>query len=155
MLKHTADVNAWMGLIGALAGATIAFVGQYAMTRSARRERETALLLEQCAQLIALSEDYRNRIWEERRLGATNVVVSWNLGDYRLAEAKLKLLCSDTRVLQAVEQLRETGVELGKAWRMAAPEAGELDAAWQRNLRSLSDFIQVSSEYLSRKNSRS
>jgi hypothetical protein len=44
------------------------------------------VLLDQRAQLIALSEDYRNRVWEERNLAANDVVAQWNIGVFRLAE---------------------------------------------------------------------
>lgn len=64
--RQTGVMATWVGLIGVLAGALIAFVSQYLVGRSERQERNEALLLEQCALLIALSEDYRNRVWEER-----------------------------------------------------------------------------------------
>ena len=60
---HTNVMDAWIGVIGALAGAAIALVSQYITNHSARRERDASILLDQCAQLIALTEDFRNRIW--------------------------------------------------------------------------------------------
>jgi len=57
---------AWAGLVGVVAGALIAFAGQYVMRRGEKQERFDALLLEQFAVIIALSEDFRNRVWEER-----------------------------------------------------------------------------------------
>ena len=51
-------------LIGALAGASVAWAAQYVTRRSEVRERQGNLLLEQCALIVALSEDYRNRVWE-------------------------------------------------------------------------------------------
>jgi hypothetical protein len=52
-----------------LAGALLALAGQQWGLRRASRTRAGELLLEQCAQLIALSEDFRNRAWEESVLG--------------------------------------------------------------------------------------
>ncbi len=63
-------MDAFLGLIGVLAGATIAFFGQFFASRSERRERHTVYLLEQCAVLAALTDDFQNRVWEERHLGA-------------------------------------------------------------------------------------
>lgn len=114
-------MSAWVGVIGALAAATIALLGQYIISRSAQREREVILLLDQCAQLVALSEDYRNRIWEERKLGYTNSVSNWSIGEYRVAEARLKILCREDATLDAITRLRVTGVELGRAWRLSDP----------------------------------
>jgi hypothetical protein len=52
----------WIGLVGALAGASIALLGQYTFKKLERRHGNLALLYEQCAQLVALSEDFRNRL---------------------------------------------------------------------------------------------
>jgi hypothetical protein len=69
-------VDAWVALIGAVAGATIAIVGQYAARRSDARERAITLLLEQCAEVVALAEDYRSRVWEERNNLSNDAVAS-------------------------------------------------------------------------------
>jgi hypothetical protein len=59
-------MEVWIGVIGAAVGAIIALLGQYISNRLERRAKDAALILDQCAQLIALSEDYRNRVWQER-----------------------------------------------------------------------------------------
>ncbi len=74
---------AWAGLVGVVAGALIAFAGQYVMGRGEKQERFDALLLEQFAVIIALSEDFRNRVWEERNHVASDVVGKWDLEAYR------------------------------------------------------------------------
>jgi len=86
-------MEAWIGLAGVIAGAAIALGGQYLTRRSEQRERLTTVLLEQCATVVALSEDFRNRVWEERNQLAENVVAKWDLAAYRLAEARLRILC--------------------------------------------------------------
>ena len=88
----------WIGLAGVVAGAVIAFGGQYLLRRAERQDRNDALLLEQFAIIIALSEDYRNRVWEERNQVANSVVNAWDLGTYRLAEARLRVLSRDSAV---------------------------------------------------------
>ncbi len=74
---------AWAGLVGVVVGALIAFAGQYVMGRGEKQERFDALLLEQFAVIIALSEDFRNRVWEERNHVASDVVGKWDLEAYR------------------------------------------------------------------------
>ena len=46
----------WIGLAGVLAGALIAFVGQYLLRRTESQERNDTFVLEQCVLLIALSD---------------------------------------------------------------------------------------------------
>jgi hypothetical protein len=102
------------------------------------------LILEQCAQLVALSEDYRNRVWEERNLGVTDLVAQWDLGGYRLADARLHLLSSDETVLTASRALHRAGVNLGVAWRTTPRSDGEIDTAWTNHKQAINDFIDAS-----------
>jgi hypothetical protein len=55
-------MDAWLGLIGVVAGTVIGFRGQYLLRRSETRERAESHLVEQIAQIVALSEDYRDRV---------------------------------------------------------------------------------------------
>lgn len=123
-------MDAWIGLVGAVAGAVIALVGQQLAARSESRAKRVEALLEQCARLIALAEDYRNRVWEERHGLATGAVAGWDLTEYRAAEARVRLLTRSPRILEGVEHLRVTGVELGKVWRFQVDDAAAVDAAW-------------------------
>lgn len=109
-------VATWVGLVGVLAGALIAFGSQYLVSKTERQERNTGLLLEQCAMIIALSEDHRNRVWEERHHVAVDVVAKWDIGAYRLAEARLKILSQEPDFLAALEALHKSGTELGISW---------------------------------------
>ena len=61
------DMGVWIGLVGVVAGALIALVSQYLIRNSEARERKDALLLEQLAMIIALSGDYRDWVWQERK----------------------------------------------------------------------------------------
>jgi hypothetical protein len=88
-----------MTLAAAVAGAAIAILGQYFSARRGDRARLGELLLEQCAELVARNEDFRNRLWEERTLGMAGRVDSWDLGGNRLVSARLRLLCADHDVL--------------------------------------------------------
>ena len=139
-------MEAWVALIGAVAGATIAIAGQYVVRRSEARERASTLLLEQCAQLVALSEDYRNRVWEERHNLSNEAVAAWDLSAYRLAEARLRLLCRTPSVLSALDNLRRSGIALGSAWRLSNTESPDVEQAWKVHRDALNDFIEASSK---------
>ena len=117
----------WIGLAGVVAGAVIAFGGQYLLRRAERQDRNDALLLEQFAIIIALSEDYRNRVWEERNQVANSVVNAWDLGTYRLAEARLRVLSRDSAVVAALKVLHEAGTQLGKAWRLGSSDEAAVE----------------------------
>lgn len=137
-------MQSWIGLIGVLAGGGIAILGQLVSRRTERRDELITLFFEQSAQLVALSEDYRNRIWKERRLELQGRVSEWDLREYRLAEARLKILCGDSRVIELIGKLNRTGVALGRAWRNPQRSGEEVEAAWQQNKEALDEFIDAS-----------
>jgi hypothetical protein len=128
-----------------VAGALIAFVGQYLLRRSERQDRDDTLLLEQFAVIIALSEDYRNRVWEERNQVASGVVKAWDLGTYRLAEARVRVLSQDSAVATALEVLHEAGTGIGKAWRLGPSDGAAVDAAWVAHREAIEQFVAASS----------
>jgi hypothetical protein len=140
--------EAWIGLAGVIAGAPIALGGQHVARQSEVRERTQTFLLEQCALLVALSEDYRNRVWEERNQLAADVVAAWDLAAYRLAQARLRILCSDSDVLTAIETLRKAGTDLGRTWRLSPQDETSVQAAWEAHRSALKAFIAASSELL-------
>jgi hypothetical protein len=139
-------VATWVGLVGVIAGALIAFGSQHLLSRSERRERNTGLLLEQCATVVALSEEQRNRVWEERRAVADGVVAKWDIGTYRLAEARIKILYREPDLLAALDELHRAGTALGRAWRLNTGDEAAVDAAWAGHREAINRFIVVSSE---------
>ena len=143
-------MTSWIGLIGVLAGAGIALLGQYTLRRLERRHADVALLFEQCAQLVALSNDFRNRLWEERKLGRRNAAAEWNLSDHRLAEARIKILCTDPRMVSAVDRLTFTGRELGKIWRLSRTESDALQRAWVANKMAVEAFVEIAGSVVRR-----
>lgn len=144
-------MQAWAGLVGVVAGAVLALLGQHFLRRSDARERLGLLLLEQCSFLIASSEDYRNRIWEERKSLSSTAVAEWDLGAYRLAQARLKVLCHDRAVRCALAELQEAGIALGRSWRLTRQDGPEVQEAWQRHRSALEGFMDVSSRLVRRK----
>jgi hypothetical protein len=90
-------------LVGVVAGALFAFAGQYVLRRIEKQDRYDALLLEQFTCIIGLSEDFRNRIWEERKQVASDVVSKWDLAAYRRAEALLRILSPKSRSARRLE----------------------------------------------------
>ncbi|MGW3602382.1 hypothetical protein [Micromonospora sp. NPDC005161] len=125
-------MDAWVTLVAAVAGAGIAIFGQQITKRGESNARLAELLLEQCSQVLALSEDFRNRLWEERELGLPGRVDGWDLGQFRLAAARLRILCGDQHVLRALDELNSSGKALGAYWRRKNIDAGELDALYER-----------------------
>ena len=118
---------AWVGLVGVLAGALFAFAGQYALRHMERQDRYDALLLEQFTCIIGLSEDYRNRVWEERKGVASDVVGRWNMAAYRRAEVLLRIL-SPEPVRNVLRNLDEAGAKLGDAWRTDSGDKTAIDS---------------------------
>jgi hypothetical protein len=126
----------------------MALLGQYVLARSDTRERASAALLEHCATLVALSEDFRNRVWEERNLDVAGAVAAWDLAQYRLAGARLRILCPDPHLAAAVIALAASGTELGKAWRLPGRKDDLVDAAWRAHRESVDRFIQAAGRAL-------
>jgi len=147
---QTRTMQGWIGIIGVLAGGGIALLGQYRLRLADKRDELTALFLEQCAQLVALSEDYRNRVWEERRLSLQGRVAEWRLGDYRLAEARVKILCRDAQLRDALKHLNEAGGSLGKVWRPAGDEDEQVETAWRTHREALNRFMEASGVVIER-----
>ena len=139
------DMGVWIGLVGVVAGALIALVSQYLIRNSEARERRDTLLLEQLAMIIALSGDYRDRVWQERKKVATDVVAAWDIGSYRLAEAKLRILSQDTNLLDALMALNRRGGELGVSWRLSPEDEAQTEAAWKAHKAALERFIAAGS----------
>jgi hypothetical protein len=144
----TAVMAEWIGLAGVLAGALIALGGQYLLRSTERKDRISTLVLEQSALLIAMSEDFRGRIWAERNEAATGLVEAWDAGAYRLAEARLRLLSPGSAVAAELESLRETGKDLGKAWSLAPGDTAVVDSAWKAYRVAIDRFVAVSSRAL-------
>jgi hypothetical protein len=147
-MRHTGVMAAWVGLVGVIAGALVAFGGQYLMGRSERQERSAAILLEQCAVLIALSEDFRGRVWDERNIPGSDAVGKWDGERYGLAEARLRLLSQEPDFLAALEALRESGKALAQAWDRAASDEAAVDGAWREYRRAITQFVTVGSRLI-------
>lgn len=140
-LVHATDMATWASLIGVIIGATITFIGQFFVQRIARRTDNVTLVLEQCALLVALSEDFRNRLWEEREGLSEKSVSKWAVGEFRLAEARLRILSGDSALIDALNQLRSSGQELGTFWRTQRRKGDTLATLWKGNTSAQDEFI--------------
>ena len=143
-------MGAWIGLVGVVAGALLTLASQHLIRNSEIRERRDTFLLEQLAIIVALSYDYQNRIWEERHGIAAGVVAAWDFGTYRLAEAKIRILCQDRKVLSALTSLNQTGGELGRSWRTSPENVARTKAAIDAHSTAIEQFEAVSSKMLPR-----
>jgi hypothetical protein len=136
-------MDAWATVVGTIAGAAIALAGQWAVVRGQRRTRVGELLLEQCARVVALNEDFRNRLWEERTLSRPGRVESWDLGAARLAAAQVRILCMDADVLAALSELGTAGRELGAYWRRGDIDEAELEYRYHRQKAAIEQFSET------------
>ena len=139
---------AWIGLIGTLIGAGATLLSQYLVKRPEKHDDRMMLMVARSAQLVALANDYRNRIWEERSLGVADRVSPWNLQDYRLAEAHISIVCRAPSVRLSLRELNEAGKELGRVWRTDASKEPEVEAAGRRHREALGSFIESSADYI-------
>lgn len=144
-------MGAWVTLAAAVAGAAIAIVGQYVTRRGENGIRRAELVLEQCSQLVALSEDFRNRVWEERELGQSGRVDDWNLAAYRLAAARLRILCGDSRVLAALDEMNDAGKKLGAYWRRGNVDPSDFEQRYERLKMGVEVFVAASATLVRRR----
>jgi hypothetical protein len=126
----------------------VAFGGQYLMRRTERQERYDALLLEQFALIIALSEDFQGRVWEERHQVASDVVGKRDFLTLRLAQARLRVLSQDPKVMVALRELYDAGADLDKAWRLATDDKVAVDTAYRAHHDAIEHFVAVSSQVI-------
>lgn len=133
-----------IGLVGAIAGGALVLAGQYLARRQERRDRRSQLLFENCVRLIAIEEDFRGRVWNERCAGAKDQVDSWNAEGFRIAEASVGILTTDSDLLAALHQVRESGKQLGAKWRLDQRDSPALERLTKEHRAALDAFITAS-----------
>lgn len=133
-------MDSWIGLVGVVIGGLIGFVTQR-LSESAHRTHASRERLEDAVtDVIALAEDYRNRVWEQRHGLSSDSVASWDLQRSRLARARLLLLAKDQQLLAAEGRLQHSGTELGASVRLHPDDAG-VQVAWQAHREALDQFV--------------
>jgi hypothetical protein len=137
-------MSAWVTLLAAAVGGVIAIAGQYVTKRNETATRRVELILEQCSQLVALSEDFHNRLWEEQVLGQPDRVAGWDVEGFRLAGARLRILCGDGDVLAALDELKASGKALGSYWRRHRVDDDEFGRRYQRSKVAVEGFAAAS-----------
>jgi hypothetical protein len=138
-------MDAVITLMATLVGAGIVLFGQWILERRQRAARFGELLLEQSALLLALNDDFDNRLWEERVLGLAGRVDSWDLASSRLAKAKLEILKPDPRLERALIRLHSTGVSLGDYWRRHHADDRKLEKFLADHQAACHEFREASS----------
>ncbi len=140
-------MDAWIALAAGIVGAAIALVGQYVTRRTDRISSHIDDVVEQCSQFFALSEDFRNRFWEESQLKQEGRVDDWDIAAHRLVEARLRIVCDDEALLTAIEELSSSGKALGSYWRRGSTDQAELDQRYERYKVAIGRFVAEAKRY--------
>jgi hypothetical protein len=137
-------MQAWLTLLAAVVGAAIALAGQHIARRGDERRHAGELLLEECAQVAALAEDYSDRVWEESVLKITGRVEAWDLRSDRLAASRLRILCDDAGLIATLDELDTAGRRLGVYWRAGEVDPEELQVLRDSYKRVRAAFVEAS-----------
>lgn len=141
-------MGAWITLAAGVVGAAIALVGQQVTRHGEVKIHSGELLLEQCAQVLALSHDYTNRVWEERQLGLAGRVDGWDGRAHRFAVARLRILSANVDLRQALDELENAGEDLGKFWRSGNTDPDHFDLHWRRFIAARTAFENASADVI-------
>jgi hypothetical protein len=83
-------------------------------------------------------------------LGLEGKADGWDLGAYRLAAARIKILCDDASLLRALEDLTNSGKRLGAYWRRGHVDAEEFEKHREHDKVVCADFVDVSAKVVRR-----
>jgi hypothetical protein len=142
---QASDFDNVPGLWSVLAGAAIVLIARLAATLFARMRPKPRALSEDRAAIVALSEDFQNRVIGERR-GAIDAaeVLAWDARAYRLARLRLRTHTQSAETRAALLDLDEARANLGTAWRLSktGPRAlpGDLENALQAHAIAIEQF---------------
>jgi hypothetical protein len=98
-----------------------------------------------------LSEDFRNRAWEETVLGLHGKVDGWDGRGHRLAMARARILCQDSAVLAALNEMEASGKAYGGHLRRRDVSDDELAALRERNKASIEALANASARVIRRR----
>jgi hypothetical protein len=91
--------------------------------------------------VVALEEDFRNRLWEERKLDQSGRIDGWDVAGFRLAAARVRLLTADRRVAEALAATTRAGTDLGSYWRRGNRDEDETERLWRSHREALEAFV--------------
>ncbi len=133
------------GLVGVVVGAVVAFAGQVFIRRREEKERWLTVLLEECANLYVLEQEFRGGIWLAYGEGDFERLRQWGRTDRRMSGTKLRLVCTDSELVDSAERLTALGKQV---WNVAKEDPdGE---SWRRLMddheRALDDFVRLAQQ---------
>lgn len=99
------------------------------------------MLADASSVVVALAEDYKNRVWEQRNGLSNDSVAGWNFRESSLAQARIQILTGDEGLLSAERTLSRAGTALGRAVRLDTGDVEELELAWQAYKAALENFV--------------
>lgn len=121
------------GLLAVATGAAIAVAAQWAIGYFGKSEARSRQLKDECAVLLALSEDLQKRVMQQLRGTApAENAYPWDGAAYRRARIRLQSLDPPLSIRAALTDLDETRADLRLASRLAAahPTAEYEDLAY-------------------------
>lgn len=137
-------MEVWAAIVAAIVGGAIALAGQRTARQRDKQTRVAELLLEACGQVVSLSDDYRNRLWEEVELGHAGRVDGWNLLGNQLAVARIRILTDDSNLLSTLEQLTDSGKAMGAYWRRGHVDLIDLQSRREADKLACAEFVAAS-----------
>ena len=108
-------MDAAIGLIGVIAGALIALYSQRFQQRAGEDTDIRKVLLQQCANVVALEHDFRHRVFDHRERKLPNTLPEWPRSKRREAEAQILILSTNDQLRDQLLLLRRKGAALAAA----------------------------------------
>jgi hypothetical protein len=134
-------MEAWAGVVAAVAGAAIALLGQWVAKRGEQRRglpnfsSSSALYWSRSTRTSVTASGKSERY---NRPGGSTVGTS---GAARLASARMRILCDDADVLAALDEIGIAGKELGAYWRRGDIDEEEFERRYEREKTATARFL--------------
>lgn len=139
-MSYGASMGEWVALIGVMLGGIIGIGSQWLSARETRRGRRWDVLVESLAEVAALEEDFRNRVWEVRNKISETAVDDWDTIAHRRARASLLILAESESLRTAERTLTSAGEALGRAVRLHQDD-GVVEQCWIAHKVALQSFV--------------
>jgi len=134
-------MEAWAGVVAAVAGAAIALLGQWVAKRGEQRRglpNFSSSSAPYWSRSTRTSVTASGKSERYNRPGGSTVGTS---GAARLASARMRILCDDADVLAALDEIGIAGKELGAYWRRGDIDEEEFERRYEREKSATARFL--------------